>query len=825
MWKFSLSSLRSRAIVLVLLAILPLLGLTLYSYFDQRGQAIREVQRNELVAARNLATIQETLFSSSKQLLRILARMPEVQRRDREACNALFARLMEENPFYAAINAVDLEGRVFASAPAAPEPINVADRQWFQKARQTRAIVLGEPVLGRISQKYVINLAYSFLDEAGRIQGVVTAGIDLQWLGGLLAKSDFPPATALVLTDSSRKVLFRYPEPLKYLGKMLPDSLIRGVATSDEGLAEGVGLPGDARLFAFVRLSPSWQELWLAIGLPRDWAVSPVNRALGQNLIWLGLVALFAMVSAWYGGDLFVVRPVRELRGVTERLAAGDLTVRAGPDYPVGELGLLAHSFDQMAASLQEREEDLRRAKAELEQRVKERTKDLQATVDQLEAEISERLRAEEQATRLGRLYRLLSKVYEAIVHAQDQEGLFRQACRVMMEEGDFRLCWIGRVDREAKCVRAAAQFDPVDDYPQIISISLEDVPEGRGPTGTAVREGRLDVCEDFAEDPRMAPWRERALARGFRSSAAFPLFMGGKVEGVLTLYSGQTGFFNQEEVSVLNSLAQDLSFAMESMDREAKRRQAEAEIRRLNEELEQRVKERTAELEFVNRELESFIYSVSHDLKAPVRAIQGFSRMLAVEHADRLDAEGLRLLQVVSDNTILMHHLIDDLLALSRLGRQELRKGRVNLTSMARQVFDRLREQAPERDLRLTMGDLPPGWGDQSLLYQVMENLLNNAVKYTRAKKTAVIEVGGKEEEKETIYYVKDNGVGFEERYAGKLFGVFQRLHGREEYEGTGVGLAIVKRIIERHGGRVWAEGKVDGGATFYFALPKNGV
>ena len=142
----------------------------------------------------------------------------------------------------------------------------------------------------------------------------------------------------------------------------------------------------------------------------------------------------------------------------------------------------------------------------------------------------------------------------------------------------------------------------------------------------------------------------------------------------------------------------------------------------------------------------------------------------------------------------------------------------------MTRQVFDQLRAEAPERDLQLTVGDLPPAWGDQSLLYQVMQNLLANAVKFTKSRKTAVIEVGGRTEDKENIYYVKDNGVGFDERYVSNLFRPFQRLHGGEEYEGTGVGLAIVKRIIQRHGGRVWAEGKVNEGATFYFSLPKNG-
>ena len=227
--------------------------------------------------------------------------------------------------------------------------------------------------------------------------------------------------------------------------------------------------------------------------------------------------------------------------------------------------------------------------------------------------------------------------------------------------------------------------------------------------------------------------------------------------------------------------------------------------------------------LETANEELESFSYSVSHDLKTPVRAIEGFSRMLMTEHADKLDAEALRLLQVITTNTKLMHHFIDDLLALSRLGRWQLRKSVVNLNSMTRQVFDQLRAQTPERDLQLTLRDLPPGLGDQSLLYQVMQNLLGNAVKFTSYRKIAVIEVGGRTEGKENIYYVKDNGAGFDERYVTNLFRPFQRLHICAEYEGTGIGLAIVKRIIQRHGGRVWAEGKLGEGATFYFTLPFN--
>jgi len=239
----------------------------------------------------------------------------------------------------------------------------------------------------------------------------------------------------------------------------------------------------------------------------------------------------------------------------------------------------------------------------------------------------------------------------------------------------------------------------------------------------------------------------------------------------------------------------------------------------------EEALRKRTAELEFANRELESFSYSVSHDLKAPVRAIGGFARILADDHTGKLDAEGLRFLQIIRTNTDLMSALIDDLLALARLGRVQIEKTLVNVTVMTNQIFTQLRAEAPNRDLRLIIGDLPPALGDQSLLHQVMMNLLANAVKFTKSRQAAVIEVGGRIEDQENIYYVKDNGAGFDERYIGNLFRPFQRLHRSDEFEGTGVGLALVKGIIQRHGGRVWAEGKVDEGATFYFSLPRNGA
>ena len=227
----------------------------------------------------------------------------------------------------------------------------------------------------------------------------------------------------------------------------------------------------------------------------------------------------------------------------------------------------------------------------------------------------------------------------------------------------------------------------------------------------------------------------------------------------------------------------------------------------------EQATEERTAELE-------AFSYSVSHDLRAPLRAIDGFSRILLEEYGDKLDPEANRLLDVIRSNTSNMGRLIDDLLAFSRLGRQEMNPTTIDVRELAAAVMDELKSANTNPDVQEHIAELPPVRGDRAMIRQVFVNLLSNALKFTSTRDAAVIEIGHMVANGEDVYYVKDNGVGFEMQYADKLFGVFQRLHTPDEFEGTGVGLAIVHRIIQRHGGRVWAEGKVNEGATFFFTL-----
>jgi signal transduction histidine kinase len=430
---------------------------------------------------------------------------------------------------------------------------------------------------------------------------------------------------------------------------------------------------------------------------------------------------------------------------------------------------------------------------------------------DGLEQRLDDAEPTDEQTRRQISLLKAIIRIFRETPDCETEEEVARSCLRIAEELSGSAYGFIGELNPHghfdtttlSDAGWAACPFP----RPEAVEM-LKNMPN-RGINRIGLSEGKSWIINDPASHPDAV---EKPPGHPpITSFLGVPLKLRGGVTGMIALANKEPGYTlgDQQEIEALS-----VAF-VEALNR----RRAEKKINELNEELNHHLRQ----VEAANKELEAFSYSVSHDLRAPLRHVTGFVELLNKRDLSALDEKSRHYLQVISEAAAKMGALIDDLLAFSRMGRAEMMKTRVDVERMVQEIVAELEAETRGREIDWDISPLPVVEADPAMLRLVMVNLLTNALKFTRSRARARIEIGAVcDQPEETIFYVRDNGVGFDPKYVDKLFGLFQRLHSTEEFAGTGVGLANVRRIIHRHGGRTWAEGTVDGGATLWFSLPK---
>ncbi len=746
------------------------------------------------------------------------------------------------------------DGRILAHNIAAPAGAitSLAGREYFQKVLAGRKPVVSAPLISGVSGMPAIALAAPRLDAEGQVRLVVVCSLVLTQQGafGHVRELKIGSSGYLYVATRDRKIVL-HPDARR----MLADSPPRGAnpladraGDGFEGTEEGANSQGLRALMSFRQIpSLGW---FVAAVYPVEEAYQPL-RQMRERILLMALAALaLSAVLAWFLAGWLVAPLVRLTQHLGLMRQQPEVRMHALPARD-DEIGELAVAFNGLLTQLRQREDTIRQSEEKF-------SKAFHASPDW----ISISRQADGMFIDVNEGFEHLSgyRRGEAIGRTSLELGLWADAERrkvftsLLREQGkvtDF-FHVLRRKDGELRQCLLSAMAISIGGESCMIAVS-RDVTEQRraeaerakseemfatvfhaSPDGIMILQAEdgliLDLNESFQ---RMFGYsREEAAGRTVLDLGlwAFPerraRFLAevkakGMVNGYeLVMRTRQGALRDLMTSSVLIDIGGVpclISIARDITDR----LRAEEEIRNLNVTLEQRVRERTTELEEAVREMESFSYSISHDLRAPLRAIAGYAKIIEEDYAARVDAEGKRLLDRIAGGAIRMGELIDDLLDFSRIGRAELRMAPIEMSSLVREVLGELPEAGNNHRLQMRLGDLPRAVADRGLLRQVWANLLSNAIKYSRQKELAVIEVGGAGEGGEVHYFVRDNGIGFDMAYADKLFQVFQRLHRDPVYEGTGVGLAIVARIIQRHGGRVWAEAAPDKGATFHFVLP----
>ena len=397
-----------------------------------------------------------------------------------------------------------------------------------------------------------------------------------------------------------------------------------------------------------------------------------------------------------------------------------------------------------------------------------------------------------------------------AMMHANNEYSYLEDVCDIIIDDCGYSMVWIGFAEEKGKKVRPVVYSGFEEEYLKTLDITWDDTELGNGPTGTAVRTGKICICEDMIKDPKFTPWREEAIKRGYASSICIPIIDDDKVYGAITIYSMDVNPFSEEEKELLKELSDDIAYGITSI-----------RLRTQKEKSEKAIQKSMLEIQRSNDELKQFAYITSHDLREPLRMITSFLQLLERRYADKLDEDANDFIGFAVDGAKRLDAMINDILIYSKVANKDRDLTLVNFNKIIEQVYINLIASIEENDAGITYDPLPELLSDEKLMIQLFQNIIGNAIKY-RSEETPKIYISYEEDEKNYIFSVQDNGIGIDQKYINNIFTIFKRLHSDDVYPGTGIGLAIAQKIVYQFGGKIWAESKLGEGTTFYFNLPK---
>jgi len=872
--------------ILVAFALLPVIGLVIYNASQRRREAAAGAKEEVLRIARLSARDDEQLIESARQLFVTLRELPEIRLGDSAAARALFTRILRQFPAYANFGLIDASGKLIASAMPAPAGMDLSSRTYFRRAVETRGFVVGDFQIGEITHRASLNVAAPVIDEkTGAVTSVVFAALDLHSVEKASVGIELPPDATVTVIDADGTILVRVPESERWVGKSAAASPIgNGILSSrGEGTAETRGVDGRQRLYAFTHWNApgAGRRIFVSVGIPRESAYREAEIALRRELTTVAVAALIAFCGAWFAAEKLVVQRIGLVLRATRRLSAGDMSARvSGVENDRSELGQLAVSFNEMAAALEQRAADRRAARAALEgserlfrslfelSPVAIFVEDQNGTVLDVNA-AGGALQGIESAEMIGKnvadlvpinlreaVQRTFPKWFSGELTQLESETLTKDGRRIFVEIRANQIDYAGkpavllhvtditqrkqhecelieardelerRVERRTaeltetnrrllgevaerrraeEALRASEQrLRTVSENVPAILFSLDRsgvilLEEGRAskPLGSvpgAEVVGR-SVFEVYRDVPEVLENVRRAL-RGESFSA--PIKIGGRV-----FQTSYAPVLNCENALIgVTGVAYDVTEQIAA--KQALERVAE-ELRRSNAELEQ------------------FAYVASHDLQEPLRMIAGYTQLLQKRYADRLDETANEFIAFAVDGARRMQQFIAELLNYSRVTTSARELKPVVLSEVFATTIENLKIAIEERGAKIIADSLPVILGDDRQLVQLFQNLIGNAIKFSKPNETPRVRVSARRESAEPAMSriaISDNGIGIEPKFFDRIFVMFQRLHSVDQFPGTGVGLAICKKIVERHGGKIWLESKPGEGTTFFFTL-----